>query len=185
MRFVIQLACVDAVHAHSGWAVIVTEPVPPFPPSSLGEAATVTAHFTGEGLVVSAADPPQVADPADRTATKTGNARQRHADMGAGGNGAHGSTKISVCQRAKRGPADQAGFYCPGQRGVEYFADLRQRPVVGRGPQAGSIPLAWKPRERRQLAEVMNGVAGQRYKHVVDVDLAVLGVGELSLAIRG
>lgn len=88
----IQLACVDAVHAHSGWAVIVTEPVPPVPASSLGDAAAVTAHFTGEGLVVSAADPPQVADAAHSTASNTGNTRLSDADLGAGGNRTHGST---------------------------------------------------------------------------------------------
>lgn len=88
----IQLACVDAVHAHSGWAVIVTEPVPPFPATSLGDAAAVTAHFAGEGLVVSAADPPHVADAAHRPAKSTGSARLDHAEVGAGGNSTHEST---------------------------------------------------------------------------------------------
>lgn len=137
---VIQLACVDTVHAHSGWAVMVTEPVPPFPASSLVDAATVTAHFTGEGLVVSAADPPQVAETAHRTVKNTGNARQHHADMGAGGNGAHGFTKISVCQRAKRGPPDQAGFCGPRPRGVEWLADVRQRRALDRRASGSVSP---------------------------------------------
>jgi hypothetical protein len=89
---VIQVARVEAVHAHSGWAVIVTEPVPPFPVNSLGDAAAVTAHFTGDGLVVSAADPPQVADAAHTVASNTGNTRPHHADVAAGGDKAHGST---------------------------------------------------------------------------------------------
>ena len=88
----IQLACVEAVHAHSGWAVIVTEPVPPFPASSLGDAAAVTVHFTGEGLVVSAADPPQVADAVHRMARNIGNARLHPADMGASDNRTDGFT---------------------------------------------------------------------------------------------
>ena len=90
----IQVACVDAVHAHSGWAVTVTEPVPPFPPSSPGDAATVTPHFTGVGLVVSAADPPQVADAAHSTARNVGNASLHHADVGACGSTARGFTEI-------------------------------------------------------------------------------------------
>ena len=101
VRFVIQLADVEAVQAHSGWAVTATASAPPFPSIWVAEAATVTPHFAGDGLVVRAADPPQVADAAHKTARSTGQAAAPRGDDTAGGNRAQESIERSLVPTSK------------------------------------------------------------------------------------
>ena len=50
-RPVIQLALVDALHAHSGFVDTVIVPVPPDASTVPAPVPSVSAHLTGEGFV--------------------------------------------------------------------------------------------------------------------------------------
>ena len=56
----IQPDCVDAVHAHSGWVVMVTVPLPPFA-SSAEVAFSATWHLSDVGAVVAVEEEEQAA----------------------------------------------------------------------------------------------------------------------------
>ncbi|HWW82197.1 MAG TPA: hypothetical protein VNZ26_01265 [Vicinamibacterales bacterium] len=56
----IQVASVDADHAHSRAAVTLAVPCPPFAPNPDGDKDIDTAHFVGDGSVVSDDEEPQL-----------------------------------------------------------------------------------------------------------------------------